>query len=73
MCWIVESEMKSYFVILHHFSAQKSCMFLKLSQYKDAVFRNSHYKDKTVSWPSYVYDKNLHTWKNVYIEMEPRS
>ena len=33
-------------------------------------YRSSHYKDKTVSRPSYLYDGNLHTWKDqLYIEM----
>ena len=27
-------------------------------------FRDSHYKDKTVLRPSYLYNKNVHTWKD---------
>ena len=36
------------------------------SQYKDKVFRykDSHYKDKTVMRPSYLYDRNSYSWKN---------
>ena len=32
-------------------------------QYKDALYqdRNSHYKDKKVSWLSYLYDVNPFT------------
>ena len=34
--------------------------------------KNSHYKDKTVSWLSYLYTGNLHTWKDgLYIETDP--
>ena len=33
---------------------------------------DSHYKDKTVSWPFYVYNGNLHTCKDcLYIESGP--
>ena len=36
-------------------------------------YRNPHHKVKTVSWPSYLYHGNLHTWKdNLYIETGPR-
>ena len=28
--------------------------------------RDSHYKDKPVSWPSYLYHGNSHTWKDVF-------
>ena len=32
-------------------------------------YRNSHYKDKTVSRPSYLYNENHKTWKGcLYIE-----
>ena len=43
---------------------------MKASSYK---YRNSHYKDKTVSRPSYLYNgKNPHTCKDrLYIEMGP--
>ena len=35
--------------------------------------RNSHYKDKTVSLPSYLYNGNTHIWKDhLYIETGPR-
>ena len=35
-------------------------------QYKDAVLPayDYHYKDKTVSRPSYLYNGNPHTWKD---------
>ena len=35
------------------------------SQYKDIILGvyEFHYKDKTVSWPSYFYHRNLHTWR----------
>ena len=35
------------------------------SRYNDDVFqhRNSHYKDMAVSWLSYRYNRNPHTWK----------
>ena len=32
-------------------------------------YRNSHYKDKTVSWLSYLYNRNHCTWKN-YLDIE---
>ena len=36
-------------------------------------YRNSYYKDKTVSWPSDIHNGNPHTWKDsIYIEMGPR-
>ena len=35
----------------------------KMSSYK---FRDSQYKDKMVSWPSYLYDINPHSWKHVF-------
>ena len=42
----------------------------KISSYR---YRDSHYKDKMVSWPSYLYNGNLHTWKEcLYIEKGPR-
>ena len=28
------------------------------------VYWHSRYKDKTVAWPSYLYDGNPHTWKD---------
>ena len=35
-------------------------------------YRNSHYKDKTVSWLSYLYNEDSHIWKDyLYVEMEP--
>ena len=35
-------------------------------------YRNSHCKDKTVSWPSYLYNENPDTWKDSpYIETMP--
>ena len=35
-------------------------------------YRNSHYKDKIVSWLSYLYDGNPHSWKyHLYIETGP--
>ena len=35
-------------------------------------YRNSRYKDKTVRWPSDLYNGNSHTWKGVfYIETGP--
>ena len=46
------------------------------SQYKDVIlpYTNSHYKDKTVSQPSYLYNWNPHTWKDVlYTETGPRA
>ena len=45
-----------------------------LSQYKESLSRygDSHDKDKTVSWLSYLYNGNQHTWKDcLYIEMGP--
>ena len=36
-------------------------------------YRNFHYKDKTVSWPSYLYNGNPLTWKDhFYIETGPK-
>ena len=36
-------------------------------QYKD-----SHYKDKMISWPSYLFNRNPHIWKDgLYIETAP--
>ena len=35
-------------------------------------YRDSHYKDKMVSWPSYLYNGNLHIRKyGLYIETGP--
>ena len=35
-------------------------------------YKNSHHKDKTVSWLSYLYYGNPHIWKdNLYMEMSP--
>ena len=37
-----------------------------LFQYKDTdQYRNSHYKDKMVSWLSHLYGRNLYTGKVV--------
>ena len=34
-------------------------------------YRNSHYKDKPISQPSYPYDGNTYTWKDgLYIEID---
>ena len=42
----------------------------KMSSYQ---YRNSRYKDNTISRPSYLYNGNLHTWKDsLYIETGPR-
>ena len=35
-------------------------------------YRDSHYKDKTVSRPFYLYNGILRTWKIGLIEMKPR-
>ena len=36
------------------------------------LFRDSYYKNKTVSWLSYLYNENPHTWKDgLYIEAGP--
>ena len=33
-------------------------------------YSDSHYKDKMVSWPSYLYNGNPYTWKaGLYISM----
>ena len=35
-------------------------------------YRDSHYKDKTVSWPSYLYNGNSNIWKDrLYVETGP--
>ena len=46
---------------------------IKVTQYKGAVLnRDSHYKDKTVSRQSYLYNGNLCIWKgSLYVEMGP--
>ena len=42
------------------------------SQYKDTEYRQCHYKDKTVSPTSYLYNGNPHTWKDrSYIDLLP--
>ena len=41
------------------------CCSLHLLSYKK---RNSHYKDKSVSKSSYLYNGNPHTWKVYYME-----
>ena len=41
-------------------------LIIKMSSYQ-------YYKDKTVSWPSYLYNGNPHTWEDrLYIETGPR-
>ena len=35
-------------------------------------YKHSHYGGKTVSWPSYLFNGNPHTWNNLYIETGPR-
>ena len=41
----------------------------KMSYYH---YKNSYYKDKTVSWSSYLYYGNAHTWKDLlYTEAGP--
>ena len=43
---------------------------IKMSSYQ---YKDSYYKDKKVSRPSYLYNENPHTWKNgLYIVMGPR-
>ena len=37
---------------------------IKISSYQH---RNSHYKDKTAPWPSYLCNENPHAWKKVFI------
>ena len=47
----------------------EGCLNIKISSYQ---YRDSHYKDKTFSWPSYLYNGNLHIWKkHLYIETGP--
>ena len=43
-------------------------------QYKNASYhyRDSHYKDKTVSWPSFLYNENPHNWKDDCPAAKPR-
>ena len=38
-----------------------SCLNIKTPSNK---YRNSHYKNKTVWWPSYLYNGNPHTWED---------
>ena len=47
------------------------CVNIKMSSYQ---CRESHYEDKTVSPPPYIYDGNIYTWKDdLYIDTEPES
>ena len=47
-----------------------ACLNIKTSSYQ---YMNSHYKDKTVSWPSYHYNGNPHICKDhLYIETGPK-
>ena len=46
------------------------------SQYKVPCYqyKDSHYKARTASWPSFLQNVNPHTWKDsLYIEMGPCS
>ena len=44
---------------------------IKMPSYQ---YRDSHYKDKTVSRPSYLYNRNILTWKDgLHIEAGPKS
>ena len=46
------------------------CLNIKMSSYQ---YQDSHYKDNMVSWPSYLYNWNSHTWKDCLdIERGPR-
>ena len=48
-------------------SVLKGCLNIKMLC---CLYRNSHVKDKTVSWPSYLLHGSPHTWKDsLYIEM----
>ena len=46
----------------------RGCLNIKMFyQYMD-----SHYEDETVSWPSYLHNGNLHSWKDgLYFETWP--
>ena len=47
-----------------------TCLDIKISCFR---YRNSHYKDKMVSWPSFLYNGNIHTWKDYhYNGREPK-
>ena len=49
-----------------HLFSTWGCLNIKMSSYQ---YENSHYKYKTVSWPSYLYNGNNHIWKNrLYID-----
>ena len=71
-CQIVSKFGQSTAVILpHRFSCHDVITPRDPSQYTDGLSRcgNSHYNDKTVSWQSYIYSGNHHTWKDrFYIE-----
>ena len=45
---------------LKHFGDLGVRSNIKMSSYQ---YKNSHAKDKTVSWPSYLKHGNLHTWE----------
>ena len=45
-----------------------SCLDIKMSY----QYRNSHYKDITISWMFYIFNANPYTWKDgLYIETGP--
>ena len=62
-----------YDVTVMYFDTEESCLGgrlnIKIPSYQ---YSNSHYKDKAVPRPSYLYTWNTHTWKDgLYIEMGP--
>ena len=48
----------------YNFSLHGRCLNTKITSYQ---YRDSHYKDKAISRPSYLYNGNPHTWKTVFI------
>ena len=55
--------------VLYALSDLGGRLSIKITSYQ---YMDSHFKDKTVSRPSYLYNGNLHTWKDgLYIETGP--
>ena len=55
--------------VINSKQAPRGCINIKMPSYQ---YRNSHNKDKTVPWQSYLYYENYHSGKDcLYIETEP--
>ena len=64
---VITSHSIQWCVLTHPFSRKWDYFNIKRP-----LYRNSYYKDKTISWPSYLHNGNFYSWEDGFcIEKDP--